>query len=264
MDRIEAARSWTEALSRPTDEHKEALAALLADDVVSTTPLGVTEGATEVLAGLGRSPLAEPLSRATWSEPVEEGDALVTTALFAPGAPVGGLALRFHFDEAGRIVRAQTTLLPAPPPRAVPVKLTEAMRTSVNGALASRTPVMVAYVDREGQPHLSFRGSTQVFSDEQLAIWIRAPQGGLVSALDHNPKLALFYRDPETRTVYQFHGRGHVERDPATADRVYANAPEPERNLDAQRLGIAVVVDLDRVEGRDADGPVLMRRDATE
>jgi general stress protein 26 len=264
MDQTEAARRWAEALSRPTEEHKEALAGVLADGVVSATPLGVTEGVSDVLAGFGRSPLAEHLEKATWTEPVEEGDDMVVTVTFAPGAPVGGLSLRFRFDQAGRIARADTALLPAPPPEPKPVKLTEAMRASVNGALLNRTPVMVAYVDPDGQPHLSFRGSTQAFSDDQLAIWVRAPQGGLVSAIEHNPRLALFYRDPETRTAYQFHGRAHVERDAATADTVYANAPEPERNIDLQRRGVAVVVDIDRVEGRDADGPILMSRDASE
>ena len=262
MDQIEAARRWAEALSRPTEENKAALAVALSDGVVSATPLGVTEGSTEVLAGFGRSPLAEPLARADWTEPVEDGDAVVMTATFLPSAPVGGLSLRFHFDDAGRIARAETGLLPAPPPKAVPIRVTDAMRASVNGALLNRTPVMVAYVDGRGQPHLSFRGSTQVFGDDQLAMWIRAPQGGLVSAIEHNPRLALFYRDPETRTAYQFHGRAHVERDPATVEKVYSNAPEPERNIDMQRQGVAVVVDLDRVEGRDADGPILMSRDA--
>jgi len=262
MDQIEAARRWAAALSEPTEEHKDALGAVLADAVVSATPLGVSEGSADVLAGFGRSPLADALATATWSDPVEDGGGVAMTATFAPGAPVGGLTLRFGFDDAGRIARADTALVPAPPPEPVRVKMTDAMRGAVNGALLNRTPVIVAYVDAGGQPHLSFRGSTQVLSDDQLAMWIRAPQGGLVSALEHNPKLALFYRDPETRTAYQFHGRGHVAADPATADTVYANAPEPERNLDSQRHGVAVVVDVDRVEGRDANGPVLMTRDA--
>lgn len=261
MDGIEAAQRWTEALSAPTEAHKAALAEVLAPGVVSATPLGVTEGSAAVLEGFGSSPLAEALASASWSEPVDDGGAVTTTATFAPGSPVGGLSLRFEFDEAGRVARVDTGVVAAPPPEPVPVKLTDAMASSVNGALANRTPVIVAYVDAEGQPHLSFRGSTQVFSEDQLALWIRAPEGGLVSALGHNPKLALFYRDPATRTAYQFHGRAHLEGDPEVAERVYSNSPEPERNADPERRGVAVVVDVDRVEGRDAGGPILMRRD---
>jgi hypothetical protein len=134
------------------------------------------------------------------------------------------------------------------------------MRLAVNGALVNRTPITVAYVDRIGQPHLSLRGTTQVFSEDQLAIWIRNAEGGLLSAIESNPRLTLLYRDPATRTTYQFYGRGRSDRADETADHVYSNSPEVERNLDPQRRGIAVIIDLDKVEGRDASGAILMER----
>jgi general stress protein 26 len=262
MEHIEAARRWADALSEPSEPRKAALAEVLADGVVAVSPLGTTEGKTEVLAGFGRSPLAEPLARASWSDGVGADSHLELTATFAPSAPVGGLVLRFSFNDAGQISRVETGVLPAPPPEPVPVHITEGMRAAVNGALGNQTPVMVAYVDRDGQPHLSFRGTTQVFSDDQLALWIRNPQGGLVAAIEHNPRLALFYRDPASRTAYQFHGRAHAEHDAATADKVYSNSPEVERNMDPNRNGAPVVVDLDRIEGRDASGQVVMVRPA--
>jgi hypothetical protein len=39
---------------------------------------------------------------------------------------------------------------------------------------------------------------------------------------------------------------------------VYANTPEIERNLDATRRGVAIVVDLDRVEGMGPGGRIRM------
>ncbi len=260
MDRIEAAMRWVGVLSGPSDDAKAALAEVVAEEVVTVSPLGTTEGRSEVLADLGRSPLAEHLARAAWSEQVQDGQVEVTAA-FAPAAPVGGLTLRFSFDDADRISRVETGILPAPPPEPAPIRITEAMRGAVNGALANGTPVMVAYVDPDGQPHLSFRGSTQVFDDTRLALWIRDPSGGLLAAIGHNPRLALFYRDPATRAGYQFHGRAHASQDPEVADRVYTNSPEVERNIDAQRKGVPVLVDLDRIQGRDAEGPVLMTGD---
>ncbi len=262
MEHIEAARRWADALSEPSEARKAALAEVLADDVVAVSPLGATEGKTEVLGGFGRSPLAEPLARASWVDGVGADGRIELTGTFAPSAPVGGVVLQFSFDDAGRISRVETGVLPAPPPEPVPIHITEAMRTAVNGAIANHTPIMVAYVDRDGQPHLSFRGTTQTFSEDQLAVWIRNPQGGLVAAIEDNPHLAFFYRDPSTRAAYQFHGRAHAEHDQATADHVYLNSPEVERNADPNRNGVPVVVDLDRVEGRDASGPVLMVRGA--
>ena len=140
------------------------------------------------------------------------------------------------------------------------LRLTDAIIEAVNGALLNRTPVMVAYVDGSGRPHLSLRGSVQVFGPEQLAIWVRNPGGGLLSAIPSNPHLSLLYWDPAKRTMYQFHGRARVDGSADVRDHVYANTAEPERNLDPERGGVAVVVDLDRVEGRDATGPVLMER----
>ena len=141
----------------------------------------------------------------------------------------------------------------------MPLKLTDAMVEAVNGALMNHTPVVVAYVDGGGRPHLSLRGSVQVFGPDQLAIWVRNPEGGLVSAIPNNGHLALFYRDPAKRTTYQFHGRARVDASEAVRDHVYTHTAEPERNLDPERGGVAIVVDLDLVEGRDSTGMVLLQ-----
>ncbi len=150
---------------------------------------------------------------------------------------------------------------PGPPP-ATPVQLTDAIKGMINGAFDNRTPVLVCYVDAEGQPSLSLRGSTQAISDTQLAVWARNPESGLAHEIQSRPRVTLWYRDPETRTMLQFRGRAHVETDPAAANRVYDNSPEPERNFDPERKGTAVIIDLDRVDGRTPDGPVRMERGA--
>ena len=60
--------------------------------------------------------------------------------------------------------------------------------------LTSGNPVLMAYVRPDGYPRLSFRGSTQVWSDAALAVWVRDPQGGLLSALDANDRVTFWYR----------------------------------------------------------------------
>ncbi len=59
-----------------------------------------------------------------------------------------------------------------PPP--TPLKLTDEIKATVNSALESGSPILVAAVTAEGRPVLSFRGSLQVYSDTQLGFWLRA------------------------------------------------------------------------------------------
>jgi predicted pyridoxine 5'-phosphate oxidase superfamily flavin-nucleotide-binding protein len=140
-----------------------------------------------------------------------------------------------------------------------PIKLTAEIRDAVNGALANGTPVVVAYVDERGQPRLSFRGSTQVYGDDQLAIWVRNPAGGLPQALTTNPRVTLLYRNPQPRMLLTFEGQGRIDPADATRQTVYEQAPEPERNADPERKGVALLIDLDRVTGITPSGRVLMQ-----
>ncbi len=140
------------------------------------------------------------------------------------------------------------------------LKLTDEMKAAINGALLNGTPIIVAYVDEDGQPSLSFRGSTQVWSDDQLAIWVRNPEGGLLRSLEKNPRMTLLYRNPETRMMLQLRGRGRVENTPEVRSAVYENAPEPERNADRAQNGIPLIIDLDRVDGFVPGSRIQMRR----
>jgi predicted pyridoxine 5'-phosphate oxidase superfamily flavin-nucleotide-binding protein len=140
------------------------------------------------------------------------------------------------------------------------MKLTDEIKDAVNNALANRTPIVVAYVDEDGQPSLSFRGSTQAYSDTQLAIWVRNPEGGLLKSLEKNNRITLFYRDPEKRMTLQFRGRATIQNDDATRDKVYSNAPEVERNADREKKGFPIVIDLHRVDGVMPGIRVQMRK----
>jgi hypothetical protein len=123
----------------------------------------------------------------------------------------------------------------------------------------NRTPVIMSYVDADGQPHISFRGTAQVYSSDQLAVWARNPEGGLPSAVGVSPKVSLLYRDPETRLSWQFLGRARIEDDEAARNVIYDASPEFERKADPDRKGKALVIDVDKVVSR---GEVLMERDA--
>jgi hypothetical protein len=145
------------------------------------------------------------------------------------------------------------------------IDLNDEIREHVNGALMAGNPLIVASVDEEGKPRLSYRGSTQVFSKDQLGFWARNAEGSTLSAIAANPHVALMYRHPGQRVFLQFSGRARVAEGP-DRERVYDSAPEFEQKADPDRKGVGVIIDLDKVEGilgLDADGkrrPVSMAR----
>ena len=139
----------------------------------------------------------------------------------------------------------------------LPIEITEEMKAAINNAVADKSPIIVSSVDATGQPSLSFRGSIQTYSDTQLAMWIRNPEGGILNSVAVNPKIALMYRNAETRVAYMIHAEARRDDSDAVKQAVYEAAPEVERNADPERKGTAVVIDLVRVIQR---GQVIMER----
>jgi hypothetical protein len=130
----------------------------------------------------------------------------------------------------------------------VAIALTEEVIEHVNGALMAGNPMILASVDEAGRPRLSFRGSTQVFSADQLGFWARNAEGSTLEAIKANPHVAMMYRHPTKRTFLQFSGRARVAEG-VDRDRVYDSAPEFERNADKEKNGVGVIIDLDKIEG---------------
>jgi hypothetical protein len=146
-------------------------------------------------------------------------------------------------------------------PAPTPVQLTDEIKGWVNNAYENRTPIVVVYVDENGQPSMSFRGTVQAYSDTQLAFWARGT-GNIQNNLQDRPQITIWYRDPAARTTLQFRGRAHLTEDQKDRDQIFDNSPAAEQAADPDRKGLAFIVDLDRVDGRTAAGPVMMRADA--
>jgi general stress protein 26 len=229
-------------------------AELLADDVFFQA-LARTAGRDAVLNRFTAADTGAPYRAASWSAPQADGEQVKVTGKLPPGGASAGFILVFEF-AGGRIsaIRQQPLFGAAPVP-ATPLKLTEDLKKLVDNALATRHPMFVAYVDADGQPILSFRGSTQAFSDDQLAIWVRNSDGRFLDSIAKNPKVALMYRDEESKATYQFQGRARITTDEAARRRVYAKMAEAERNHDPARTGVVLVIDLDRVEGQAGMSP---------
>ena len=154
------------------------------------------------------------------------------------------------------------TTQPTPPPALTVLQLTEDIQERVKSAYESGKPLVFAYVDGNGQPSLSMRGSTQPYSETQLAVWVRNPEGGLLKSLEANPRVTLMYRDttPESRAMLQFRGRAHVENTPEVRKKVYESAPQAEQNADREQKGIPIIIDLDSVDGMYPGARVAMRK----
>jgi len=150
---------------------------------------------------------------------------------------------------------------PPPPPPATDVKFTDEMKEVVASAYGAGAPPLVAYVDEEGQPSLSIRGSTQVYSDNQLAVWIRAGSK-LADALAKNDHVSVFIRIPETRATLNFRGRATLSSDEAVRQKVWGSAVENEQKADPDMKGQPLILNVDRVDGRTPSGPVRQLRGA--
>jgi hypothetical protein len=146
---------------------------------------------------------------------------------------------------------------------ATELKLTDSMQQAINSAFGSGKPVAIAYVDEQDAPQLSFRGSTQTFGDRALAIWVRNPEGRILPSVARNPAVALIYGDfnPTGRRFLIMRGRARVDGSNAVRQQVYNNAHEFERSQDKDQKGVALIIELDAVEGYfDGVGHRMRRR----
>jgi Pyridoxamine 5'-phosphate oxidase len=255
--RTQAAEAYVKALRTGEPSATTLAGQALAEEVVLKTANEEIGGRDKVLARItGQWPLTPVYVQGFWGAPRESGDQVTVTAEFGPlGAAPARVALTFSFNQADQIARVEQQNTMAPPlPQSD--RLPDVVRGLINGALANGTPICVSYVDENGQPSMSLRGSTQIFSDTQLCIWVRNADGGIIKAMQRNPRLGLLYRDSKTRSTLIMQGRGHVETDEAVRERVFTLAPEVEQNHDPGRRGAALIIDITSLQGTTVRGPV--------
>ncbi len=254
MDKIEIVERF---LSKLKEEpvNRDAVAAMMAESVTLESTSGNAVGRDAVLQRL-TEPAGRLFRESQWSIPEPYGDAAKVTGT-AVGLGSGGAILVFHFDgEAISTLQHQffTARLSG---TGSPINLTQELKDKINDSLKDRHPIVVAYVDEKGAPVLSFRGSIQAFSDTQLAMWLR-PESRMTESIQSNPQVSLIYRNEDTHEGFQFQGRAHIATDESDIRRVYEASDAIERERDMARLGVAVIVDLDLVEG----GFVRLKRES--
>lgn len=126
---------------------------------------------------------------------------------------------------------------------------------AVNSAFERGHAVVVGYNGDDGYANLSFRGSARVYSPTQLAIWARKPGEGIAKAIESNPKVSVLYfggADGPGPRFLSFRGSAHA--DPAASEAFHAQIPEPEQQYGPVESGVAVIIDVESVQGFAADG----------
>jgi hypothetical protein len=138
----------------------------------------------------------------------------------------------------------------------MPLEISDHVAQAVNNARDRGHPIVLGYVNADGYPSLSTRGSTHVHGPQQLAIWGRNPEGGFQKAIASNPNVGLIAFNMDPFTLLFFTGRARL--DPSQNDTVWEKIPQGERDLDPERKGGAVIVDLDSIKGLGGDGNFFM------
>jgi hypothetical protein len=124
----------------------------------------------------------------------------------------------------------------------------EAISTAINTAAERTRAMSLAYVADGGQPQISARGSIHVHGPQQLAMWSRSRQNGLIASLPVRPKVAALYvaaRDMPPPWYLALDGTARI--DEASNDAVYARISQFERDHDPERTGVAVIIDVHRM-----------------
>jgi hypothetical protein len=126
---------------------------------------------------------------------------------------------------------------------------------AVDGAALRGATLALAYVRDDLSPSVSFRGSLQVHSPTELALWARKRDSGLVAAIAERPRVSLVYYggpDGPGAMFLSIEGRARVGSE--IDDRVWSAMIEGERQQDPDRNGVAVVIDVDSVAGATVNG----------
>ncbi|MDE0823641.1 MAG: pyridoxamine 5'-phosphate oxidase family protein [Dehalococcoidia bacterium] len=111
--------------------------------------------------------------------------------------------------------------------------------------------------DKDGQPQLSLKGSVMVFDSGTLAYWERAKRSALENVAE-NPKVVILYNNMDDKIRWRFYGTAEVHESGPIRDEVMARTVQAELDRDPDRLGVAVLVKVNRIA--ELTGTVLQER----
>lgn len=139
----------------------------------------------------------------------------------------------------------------------MPINIEGEMRDLINSSGVDGFNCYLGTATRDGRPQISIKGSLAVFDHETLSYWERAKRTALENITD-NPQVVIFYRNPEKRINWRFHGTASVHESGEVRDKVMAITSQHELDRDPDRQGMAVLVRVDRIT--ELSGKVVQER----
>ena len=137
------------------------------------------------------------------------------------------------------------------------IHLDDEHRKHIDNSHLNSMSCFVATASSEGEPDLGPKGSMMVFDDQSLAFWERSLRITLKN-LEENPRIVVFYRNPQEAINWRFHGVATIYTDDSIRDEVMARTITVELERDPERKGVAVVIRVDKI--MNAAGEVLQER----
>ena len=132
------------------------------------------------------------------------------------------------------------------------------MQKLIDTAYDDGLTCLVGTASADGDPQISPKGSVLVLDPETLAYWERARR----SALDNvaaNPKVVIYYRNPEKHHAWRFHGVAEVYDNGPIWDEVMSRTIQAELDRDPERQGAAVLVRVERIT--ELNGNILQQKE---
>ena len=137
------------------------------------------------------------------------------------------------------------------------INMTGEIQELVDRAHADGWDCIVGTVDKDGQPQLSLKGSVMIYDSETLAYWERAKRTALANVAD-NSKVTVLYNNMTDRTRWRFYGTAEVHESGPIREEVMSRTVEAELERDPDRLGVAVLIKVNKVA--ELSGNVLQER----
>jgi hypothetical protein len=264
MSTLDIAREFFETLKAGA---RDRAGELLTDDVTFMCTEPTVTGRNDVFNAMTKQD-GGLVHKIAWRAPEKRGEAICITGNAPEGAIKLGYIITLKFkgqqicliqQQDIRDVRMAGSVRPLERPE--PVKISSELKQMIKDA-RNTNPMLVSCVDETGQPILSFRGSIFAYADDQLAMWIRNPEGEFLGCIVNNPKVALMYRDQPRKQTLQFRGRARIASSPAQRAEIYAQINAAEQNHDFANVGVAVIVDIDMIQGyfNRAQGAIMVNQ----
>ncbi|MDA0768993.1 MAG: hypothetical protein BZY79_00610 [SAR202 cluster bacterium Casp-Chloro-G4] len=137
------------------------------------------------------------------------------------------------------------------------IEFTDEMRELITSALVDRLFCAVGTASKNGVPNISLKGSVAVYDNETLAYWERVKGSALANVVE-NPNIVIFYRNPDKRINWRFHGTATVHESGDIWEKVHVITPQGELDRDPELKGVAVLVKVDAIT--DLGSRVLQSR----